>query len=202
MAFSKTAVRLLSSGIVALMSNAAIACEQAVPCRAAPSGWSPYLLIVAVVFVVWIAWNRWIAIPPVQLDRDDPEVIAAKRRARETMPEFWNAYDNPHIDDDDFAIKMQLPPMPNETTESIWLIEIARRGGKVFGRIANDPIHPDFEQGQLVEVDSSQIDDWMFVRDETMHGHHLTRVMIDKAPRRIGRKMRKHFGWPLEGKMT
>jgi uncharacterized protein YegJ (DUF2314 family) len=146
-------------------------------------------------FVVSALFRWWNPAPAILLDPADPEVIAAKERARQTLAEFWQAHINPTPEMDYFALKIELPDMDDGVRESLWLSEISEREGRIYGRIDNDTIHPDFHCGQVIPVDPDRIVDWMYAVNRKVRGHFLTRVMVKQSPKRLARRVKKELGW-------
>lgn len=155
------------------------------------SRWS--LVIFGVLALFWV-WQRFRQTPAgIALEPDDPAVAAAKAEARESLPVFWQAYNNPDPNEREFILKFNLTP--HSDAEFIWATDIAVRGGRIFGRLGNQPLAPEFHAGQEVEIDPDQIVDWSFFRNGVAQGHYLTKIMMPHMPGRAVREAKQQLGW-------
>ncbi|WP_407644605.1 DUF2314 domain-containing protein [Erythrobacter mangrovi] len=120
-------------------------------------------------------------------------MLVAKAEARESLPTFWHAYHHPDPNDREFILKFNLTP--ESDAELIWATDIAVRGDRVFGRLGNQPLAPDFHQGQEVEIDPDQIVDWSYVKNGVAQGHFQTRVMMSYMPSHVVKEAKQQLGW-------
>jgi uncharacterized protein YegJ (DUF2314 family) len=129
-------------------------------------------------------------------EKDDPRLLAAKQKARDTLPEFWSALERGDPADEMFILKFNLNhETGSEDNESIWAGDIVRRDGRIFGKLANEPVNPDFKVDQEVEIAPEAIDDWGYFREGVAQGNHVTRLMIETAPAGTARWQKKAMGW-------
>lgn len=155
-------------------------------------------LIAAVIMVLWYRSRAGRA--GVAFAKDDPRLLAAKDEARASLPAFWAAIEAAAPGDENFALKFNLlhgrgSADDASNRESIWAGDIARREGRIFGRLLNEPLSPGFKQGEVVEIAPDAIDDWSFFRAGVAQGHHVTRVMIETAPASTVRHQKQALGW-------
>lgn len=151
--------------------------------------------LLALVVAVWL-YRRSGPTAGVAFDRDDPRLLAAKAEARVALPRFWTALEQRQAGDEDFALKFNLNHgSAGPDAESIWAGDIVRRDGKLFGRLANAPLNPNYRAGDEVEIAPEAIDDWSFFRGDVAQGHFVTRVMLDAAPPRVAARQRAQLGW-------
>ena len=125
--------------------------------------------------------------PPVsEVAADDPEMAAAIKEAKETLPEFIAAVKkglaNPKAKPDKvFNIKIALPT-PDGTNEHIW-VEVDGLEGKTFsGRIANEPLNlPNVKLDDAVKVEQREIEDW-YISDDNgiVRGGFTAKVLMDR----------------------
>jgi len=113
---------------------------------------------------------------------DDPEMIEAQAKARATLAEFWSKLERPGPGETDFALKVALPV--NATAqEHIWVANVQRRGGKIFGRISNEPVDlKNVRLGQRIEIAESQISDWTYLRAGKIVGNFTVRPILKRLP--------------------
>src|SRR5262245_61171011 len=75
--------------------------------------------------------------PVIFVSDDDPEMVAAIAKARDTLPKFWQAFEKPGEGESDFSLKVKITE--GQDAEYFWLIKLERVNGKTFGIINNDP---------------------------------------------------------------
>ena len=111
------------------------------------------------------------------IEKDDPEMNAAKARARAETDAFL---DKVHTGEaQDFSVK--VPVEDGTTVEYFWLKEVAYKDGVFTGKIDNDPeeVHT-VKLGDAVTVKKDEIADWLYMQDGKMHGNYTMRVLLKK----------------------
>ncbi len=108
---------------------------------------------------------------------DDPAMLAAIAAARDSLPQFWEVFDKHGHGEKDFALKVKITE--NKKTEFIWLSNIERKEGKMFGTIDNDPetVHT-VKSGDRIAIPEPDISDWFYMRDGKMIGNYTIRVLF------------------------
>jgi uncharacterized protein YegJ (DUF2314 family) len=118
----------------------------------------------------------------IKVPNADPEMEEAKAQARATLPRFWEALAKPSDGEDGFALKVGLPYGAN-STEHIWVGDIERKDGKIFGLISNRPRDvKTVRQGQRIEIAEDRISDWMYVRAGKWVGNYTMRPLLKRMP--------------------
>lgn len=117
--------------------------------------------------------------PLIEVAPDDAAMDAAIASARASLPRFWARFDTRTPDYSDFMVKAGMTTVSGEGTEHIWIDLTDHRDGKVFGRLANDPVHlgEHLALGSEVEVSEEIISDWGYAKGEVLYGHFTTRVL-------------------------
>ena len=155
------------------------------------------LIAIAVLAAIWLFWRRFARPAGMVFDLDDPRMAAAKQQARDSLPEFWAAFDAAQPGDTDFGLKFDLNHglgLPDR--ELIWAMGISRSAdGSIQGQLANPPRNRDFAAGQTVGIAPEAIVDWCFFRNDVAHGHHITRLMIENSAPHHAAEARKQLGW-------
>ncbi len=106
----------------------------------------------------------------INVSEDDPEMNAAMAKARESLPQFWQIFDDRKRGESDFALKVQITD--KRGSEHFWVVDLERREGKTMGSINNDPnIVRCVKIGDRIEIPEADISDWMYVRDGKMVGN-------------------------------
>ena len=106
----------------------------------------------------------------VNIESEDPEMVAAIAKARETLPQFWEALERKAVDESGFCLKVMVAHKTG--AEHLWATDIERRGGKITGTVNNDPnIVTSVKLGDRIEITVAQISDWMYLRDGKIVGN-------------------------------
>ena len=125
----------------------------------------------------------------VEVSSSDVEMNQAIAEARDSLEYFWSVYDNP-AEAYYFCLKIALPDTTG-LVEHIWVDDIHREGGKVYGLIANNPVFlKSVVMGQEIEILNDLISDWSFMRGGRQYGSYTVRVLLERLPREQGEALR------------
>jgi uncharacterized protein YegJ (DUF2314 family) len=106
---------------------------------------------------------------------DEQEMEAAIARARAEVDVFIAALEKGK--DSDFAVK--APIEDRGEIEHFWLTDVVYRDGAFEGLIGNEPgLVTNVKLGQKWKLKKAEISDWMFVRDEKIHGNYTMRPLL------------------------
>src|SRR5262247_1497331 len=129
----------------------------------------------------------------VLFEKDDPDMAAAFRRARETLPEFLALARAPQSTATKLAVKIAIPD--GDGNEYFWLTQFAPRGDKYAGRINNTPrAAKQVKLGQVVEFSEAEIVDWLYMEDGKMRGNFTACAMLKREPPDQLEAMKRQFG--------
>lgn len=124
---------------------------------------------------------------------DEKEMDAAIARARSEVDAFIEELKKGA--DKDYSVK--VPIEDKGKTEHFWLTDIAYRDGEFEGKIGNDPgivTNVKFDQKWTVKKDA--ISDWMFMRDDKIHGNYTLRPLLKTMPKDEAEKIRSMLATP------
>lgn len=110
---------------------------------------------------------------------DDPEMNAAMRQARATLPEFEKRLKQPPATQQYISLKGRFEEDGN--VEHMWLadVEITPRGYR--GKLGNRPVYIQaIGEGSVVEVTRAQVSDWMAIDAGKVVGGYTVRVQRDR----------------------
>jgi uncharacterized protein YegJ (DUF2314 family) len=125
--------------------------------------------------------------------KEDPDMAAAFRKARETLPEFLALARAPKPSIDHFAVKVGIPA--GDTTEYFWISPFEPRDGKYTGRINNTPrLAKTVQFGQIIEFSEGEIVDWLYNEDGKMRGNFTACVLLKREPPAQREAAKKEFG--------
>lgn len=104
----------------------------------------------------------------------DPEVNAAIEMAKQSLPSFLSALNDP----DSFNMTFKFPL---GGYEHIWVTGVRRDGAFLTGVLDNVPVQDGWSKGDAVRVPLSEISDFFYCdADSNPHGHYTTAVFIDR----------------------
>jgi len=107
------------------------------------------------------------------------EMDAAIARARAELPKFLEEFQAGN--GESFGVK--APITDGKETEHFWLVDIELQGDEFKGRIGNEPgIVKNVREGQEWRIKKSEISDWMFIRDDKIHGNYTMRPLLKTLP--------------------
>jgi uncharacterized protein YegJ (DUF2314 family) len=119
---------------------------------------------------------------------DEPDMAAASRKARETLPEFLALARAPRPSVTGLAVRIAIPA--GDSNEYFWLTEFAQRGDKYAGRVIITPrMAKQAKVGQIVEFTEAEIIDWLYMEDGEMRGNFGACAVFKHLP-----SVRKHNG--------
>lgn len=131
-----------------------------------------------------------------RIDHDDPDMQAAVRQARQSLPAFFAKWARPADDEYGFALKFNLTPKGD--AEFIWADQLKRVDGKLSGVLTDDPLAQDFKIGQRVPIADADIIDWTYFKGTVAQGHVTTKVLFKTLSREEANDVRDYLGWPKE----
>jgi uncharacterized protein YegJ (DUF2314 family) len=149
------------------------------------------ILIACIVtfFIFWILWWWFVGrnspkYPPLNIDSDDPDIVAATVIAKETFEKFRDLYLKGNMD---YQVKI-----PFETSsgvvEHLWAAVLKLENDQLEVRYLTPPTS---HQGVLERVNAhnvSEISDWVvFNKAGTIYGGYTQRVMFKKAREQWGK---------------
>jgi uncharacterized protein YegJ (DUF2314 family) len=124
----------------------------------------------------------------VNVDENDPEILAAIAKARESLPQFWQVFEDRGRGESDFALKVKITD--KNGTEHFWATEIERKDGRTMATINNDPnIVASVKLGDRIEIPEADISDWLYIRDEKMVGNETLRPLLKRMPAEEAEKL-------------
>jgi uncharacterized protein YegJ (DUF2314 family) len=133
----------------------------------------------------------------VLIEKDDADMAAAFRKARETLPEFLALARAPRPTASKLAVKIAIPAGNDD--EYFWLTSFEPRGDKYAGRINNTPrAAKQVKFGQVLEFSEAEIVDWLYMEDGKMRGNFTACAMLKREPADQAEAMKKQFGLSCE----
>lgn len=140
-----------------------------------------------------------------KLDRDqtitvptgDPDMAAAMRRARDTLPEFLSLWRAPRASTRLFSVKIAI--RDNGVAEYFWIEPFVEKDGHFSGTIDNTPeTVRNVKLGDTITFDEQQIVDWTYLDGKQMKGNFTACVLFKQAPRQEAEAVIKRYGMSCE----
>jgi uncharacterized protein YegJ (DUF2314 family) len=133
----------------------------------------------------------------VTLEKGDPDMAAAFRKARETLPEFLALVRARQTIATKLAVKVAIPA--GDDDEYFWLTQVEQHGEKYTGRINNTPRSAkQVKFGQVVQFSETEIVDWLYMEGGKMRGNFTACAMLKREPADQVEAMRKQYGLSCE----
>ncbi len=135
---------------------------------------------------ITLVFLAFVAIPPVvaedkvySFSESDPEMNAAIRKARDSLPIFWSKFAAPSSHEKDFTLKVKIDD--ENGTEHFWCGTIKGNSTSAACVIDNDPqTVKSVSLGQRIAADPASISDWMYMRDGKIIGGETIRVILPR----------------------
>ncbi|MBV8836865.1 MAG: DUF2314 domain-containing protein [Alphaproteobacteria bacterium] len=152
----------------------------------------------------WLAANALSAHAQTALERaqqdelfklrdDDPNMVAAMRKARATLKDFVALASKPGSTMRGFAVK--VPVREGNTGEYFWITPFEAKGNRFVGRINNTPrTVRNVKAGQTIEFGEDEIADWLYVDGGRMKGNYTACALLKNEPKEQQEEFKKRFG--------
>lgn len=111
------------------------------------------------------------------LSSNDEEMNSAIEKARQSVSQFWSAFESGDATLSTFALKMAFPDAIGGH-EHIWIVDLTREDNEYYGIVGNEPVNTTHVViGQRIKIEESRISDWMYLKDNVLQGGYTLRVL-------------------------
>jgi len=111
----------------------------------------------------------------------DPEMAAAIAKAQETLPQFWQAFEQRSPGESNFTLVVRITD--KDRIEHFFTDQFEHRDGKTLVTITNAPkIVSRVKSGDRIEVPESDITDWFYQRDGKYVGLRTMKPRFKNMP--------------------
>jgi uncharacterized protein YegJ (DUF2314 family) len=125
--------------------------------------------------------------------KDDTDMAAAMRKARETLPGFLKLARAPQPTMTSFAVKVAV--LEGDDAEFFWIAPFEQRKNEFAGRIDNTPqLVKKVKYGQTIRFREDEIVDWLYQDRGSMRGNFTACAMLKREPPQEAEKFMKQFG--------
>jgi uncharacterized protein YegJ (DUF2314 family) len=151
---------------------------------------------IAFVFLAFVAIPPAVAEDKVySFSESDPEMNAAIRKARDSLPIFWSKFAAPSSHEKDFTLKIKIDD--ENGTEHFWCGMIEGNSTSATCVIDNDPqTVKSVSIGQRIAADPASISDWMYMRDGKIVGGETIRVILPRLSKDEAEEFRSLLAEP------
>ena len=133
----------------------------------------------------------------VRVPSDDGQMNAAIERARETLPVFWKAKDNPSPGQYGFMLKVRI--RDGDATEHFWLADIEPSGDGYVGTIDNEPqTVTTVKYRQRYSFPQEDISDWIYIEGEKFYGAFTLRALLQHMPAESATRLKEQLAFEPE----
>jgi uncharacterized protein YegJ (DUF2314 family) len=113
-----------------------------------------------------------------EVNADDPIMQEAMKKARATLPEFWELKQRGDLNMTDFSLKVRFQG-EEDIKEHIWLGDVEKTKDGFSGHLGNEPQFVDsLNADECVSFSEDQITDWMYMKDEKVYGNYTMRAQM------------------------
>lgn len=108
---------------------------------------------------------------------EDEEMNTAILKANETLDDFNKALSDPNADSHALKVKFSN----GKGIEHMWIGSIVYKDGQYSGILNNEPEYvTEYKSGDKINVETSQISDWMYLVNGKVYGGYTLRVLRDR----------------------
>ena len=129
------------------------------------------------------------------LPKGDPDLAAAMRKARETLPQFLALARNPPASASNFAVKVGVRGKDKDVVEYFWVGNFVEKDGQFSGRIDNDPDTVNtVKLGDTISFGQGEIVDWIYLDGRRLKGNYTLCVLLRRSPAEEAQAVVRKFG--------
>lgn len=130
-----------------------------------------------------------------RIEKGNPDMAAAFRKARETLPQFLKLALAPPPNTRGFAIKIGIPYGNRADAEFFWISPFKPQGDKYVGNINNTPRSAKtVKLGQAIEFAETEIVDWTYLENGRMIGNYTACALLKREPPQQAAAFMKQYG--------
>lgn len=128
----------------------------------------------------------------------DPDMVAARNKARTTLPEFLKRAKSPSRAQKNFAVKVGI--QDGDQREFFWIAPFRQEGDMIVGNINNTPrVVKNVQNKQQITFHVNDVSDWMYIENGKMKGNYSACVLLKNEPKEHADALKKKFGLTCEG---
>ena len=134
----------------------------------------------------------------VHIPEGDPDMAAAFRKGRATLPEFFALAQNPKPSTSGFSIKVGVPA-DGGNFEFFWIRPFERKGDQFSGQLRNTPRDVKrLKIGDTIQFKETEIVDWTYRDSGKMMGNFTACAMLKRDTKANAEAFMKQYGLDCE----
>jgi uncharacterized protein YegJ (DUF2314 family) len=127
----------------------------------------------------------------------DPDMAAAMKKARASLPEFFALMTSPRSSTKNFSVKVGLRAGTGH--EFFWIRPFERKGDGFSGQLNNHPrAIRHLKAGDTITFKENEIVDWTYAEDGKMRGNYTACPLLKREPKEQARAFIKQYGLDCE----
>lgn len=131
----------------------------------------------------------------VSIPDDDPDMAAAMRKARATLPEFFALAQAPKPTTINFAVKVGVRMDNSSNHEFFWIRPFEKKGNQYSGKLRNDPRSVKrLKFGDTITFSENEIVDWTYLDNGKMKGNYTACAILKREPKESAEAFKKQYG--------
>jgi len=130
----------------------------------------------------------------VSVPNDDPDMAAAKRKARATLPEFLALAHSPRPSTINFAVKVGVQMDNGPDYEFFWIRPFEKSGDRYSGKLRNEPRWVKrLKLGDTIAFSESEIVDWTYLDAGKMKGNFTACALLKRESKANAAAFKKQY---------
>jgi uncharacterized protein YegJ (DUF2314 family) len=130
-----------------------------------------------------------------RIEKGNPDMAAAFKKARGTLPQFLKLALAPPPNSRGFAVKIGIPYDDRRNAEFFWITPFKPQGDKYVGNINNTPRSAKtVKLGQTIEFTETEIVDWLYQENGRMVGNYTACALLKREPPQQAAAFMKQYG--------
>ena len=131
------------------------------------------------------------------IPQGDPDMAAAVRKARASLPEFFAASQSPKPSMKNFSVKVGVRSGTGH--EFFWIRPFERKGNRFSGKLNNTPrAVSHLKAGDTITFGQNEIVDWTYSDDGRMKGNFTACPLLKREPREQAQAFIRQYGLDCE----
>jgi uncharacterized protein YegJ (DUF2314 family) len=129
------------------------------------------------------------------IESSNPDMAAAFKKARATLPVFLKLALAPPPSIRGFAVKIGIPYGDRNDAEFFWMSPFKPEGDKYVGSINNTPrFAKTVKLGQVIQFTESEIVDWLYQENGRIIGNYTACAFLKREPPEQAAAFMKQYG--------
>ncbi len=131
----------------------------------------------------------------VRIPEGDPDMAAAMRKARASLPEFFALSRTPRASTSAFSVKVGIRTDDQQGHEFFWIRPFENKGNHYSGQLRNTPRGiKRLKHGDTVTFKETEIVDWTYQEDGKTKGNFTACALLKREPKESAAAFMRQYG--------